>query len=83
MTTKGNTVTQGYSLRLRDLNLKASKKLLGVRLGRACIKHDIPAMVVAEQMGVSRQTVYNWFRGVSNPGPNLTARVEQFIAALN
>ena len=83
MTTRGKTVSQGYSLRLRDLNMKASSKLLGVRLGRVWIKHDIPAMVVAEQMGVSRQTVYNWFRGVSNPGPNLNARVEQFIAALN
>lgn len=83
MTTKDKTVSQGYSLRLRDLNRKAPKKLLGVQLGRSCIKHDIPASVVADQMGVSRQTVYNWFRGISNPGPNLTARVEQFISALS
>lgn len=76
-------MSQGYSLKLRDLNLKASNKLLGVRLGRVCIKHDVPASVVAERMGVSRQTVYNWFRGVSNPGTTLTARVEQFISSLS
>ena len=76
-------MSQGYSLRLRDLNRRASVKMLGVRLGRACIKHDVPASIVADRMGVSRQTVYNWFRGVANPGPNLTARVEQFISSLN
>lgn len=76
-------MSQGYSLKLRDLNLKASSKLLGVRLGRVCIKHDVPAAVVAERMGVSRQTVYNWFRGTSNPGANLAGRVEQFISSLS
>ena len=76
-------MTQGYSLRLRDLNRGASSKLLGVRLGRACIKHDIPAAVVASRMGVSRQAVYNWFRGTSNPNSSLTATIEQFISSLN
>jgi transcriptional regulator with XRE-family HTH domain len=76
-------VSQGYSLRLRDLNRRASGKLLGVQLGRVCIKHDVPASVVAGQMGVSRQTVYNWFRGTSNPSPNLTGRIERYIASLS
>lgn len=75
-------MSQGYSLRLRDLNRKAPGRLLGVKLGRACIKHDVPATVVAERMGVSRQTVYNWFRGASSPGPTLTRVVEQFIESL-
>lgn len=34
-------------------------------------------------MGVSRQTVYNWFRGTSNPGPALVTLIEQYIATLN
>lgn len=76
-------MSQGYSLRLRDLNRRAPSKLLGVRLGRACIKHDVPATVVADRMGVSRQTVYNWFRGTSNPGPGLTDAIEQYIASLD
>ena len=76
-------MSQGYSLKLRAINLQASSNNLGVRLGRVCIAHDVPASAVAERMGVSRQTVYNWFRGVSNPGANLTARVEQLISSLS
>lgn len=75
-------MSQGYSLRLRDLNRRAPSKLLGVQLGRLCIKHDVPASVVAERMGVSRQTIYNWFRGASNPSPNLIVLVEQYMGAL-
>lgn len=76
-------MSQGYSLRLRDLNRKAPSKMLGVRLGRVCIKHNVPATVVAERMGVSRQTVYNWFRGTSSPGPALTTLIEQYISSLD
>lgn len=76
-------MTQGYSLRLRDLNRRAPSKLLGVRLGRVCIKHDIPAAIVAGRMGVSRQAVYNWFRGTSNPNQSLTGIIEQFISSLS
>ena len=75
-------MSHGYSLHLRDLNRKAPSKLLGVRLGRACIKHSVPATVVAERLGVTRQTVYNWFRGASNPGTALTATIENYIASL-
>ena len=76
-------MSQGYSLKLRDLNRRAPSKSLGVRLGRVCIKHSVPVTVVAERMGVTRQTVYNWFRGASTPHVGLTALVEQFIAALD
>ena len=81
--TRGNPVSQGYSLRLRASNQKASSKLLGVKLGRVCIKHDVPVAVVADHMGVSRQTIYNWFRGTSSPGPALTTLIEQYIASLS
>lgn len=75
-------MTVGYSLRLRDLNAKADKRKLGVRLGRVCIKQDIPVSVVAERMGVTRASVYNWFTGASNPQASLTSRVEAYIDAL-
>lgn len=76
-------MSQGYSLKLRDLNRRAPSKSLGVRLGRACIKHNVPVTIVAERMGVTRQTVYNWFRGASTPHVGLTALVEQFISSLD
>ena len=75
-------MSQGYSLKLRDLNLKASSKLLGVRLGRVCIKHNIPVTVVAKHMGVTRATVYNWFCGVSAPQDTTIGLIETYIASL-
>ena len=73
-------MSQGYSLRLRDLNRRAPSNLLGVRLGRVCVKHNVPVTVVAQRMGVTRQTVYNWFVGATNPQPTLTSLVESYIA---
>jgi hypothetical protein len=34
----------GYSARLIDINKKADRKLIGVRLGRACIRNDFPVV---------------------------------------
>lgn len=36
---------------------------LGVRLGRLCVKANLPAAYVAVALGVSPITVYSWFRG--------------------
>ena len=75
-------MSQGYSLRLRDLNMKADQRKLGVRLGKACIEHNVPVMVVAERMGVSRATVYNWFCGASAPQPTTISSIESFLASI-
>lgn len=75
-------MSQGYSLRLRDLNRRAPSKLLGVRLGRMCVKHNVPVTAVAQRMGVTRQTVYNWFVGATNPQPALIFLIESYIAQL-
>lgn len=75
-------MSKGYSLRLRDLNAKADKRKLGVRLGKLCIKHDVPVTVVAERMGVTRTTVYNWFCGVSAPQASAVTLIESFMASL-
>lgn len=57
----------GYSLKLVHMNNEASDDLLGVRLGRVCINNDVPVIDVANRLGVSRQTVYNWFCGAKSP----------------
>jgi len=72
----------GYSLRIRDLNAKADKRKLGVRLGRVCIKKDVPVSVIAARMGVTRATVYNWYCGASAPQPNITSLIETYLAEL-
>ena len=60
-------MSYGYSARLIALNKEADSKLLGVKLGRICIKRNIPVSLVASRLGVSRQTVYNWFTGANTP----------------
>ena len=38
-------------------------KTLGNQLGRWCVHRDFSVMRVAKALGVTRQTVYNWFEG--------------------
>ena len=73
----------GYSSRIIKLNKEASGRLLGVKLGRVCIKHDIPVTYVAGILKVSRQTVYNWFTGATNPHDNITGTVKKLIIKLS
>lgn len=56
--------------------------LLGVQLGRLCVTHNIPIIWVAQQAGVSRQCVYNWFLGTSIPQGDRRAAVENLLAQL-
>jgi transcriptional regulator with XRE-family HTH domain len=72
----------GYSIRLIDLNKKADKQSLGVRLGKLCIKNNIPVAEVATSFGVSRQTIYNWFIGATFPQPAFEESINEFINTL-
>lgn len=72
-------MSYGYSAKLVALNRQADKNNLGVRLGRACIKADIPVSRVAETLGVSRQTLYNWFMGRSSPQPMMVDLVARYL----
>ena len=72
----------GYSSRIVKLNKKANGRLLGVQLGRACITNDVSVAHVAGTLGVSRQTVYNWFTGVNNPQEGLIKRVQVYLKKL-
>lgn len=60
-------MSYGYSARIIKLNKKADGKLIGVRLGRICIKRDVSVSEAASYLKVTRQTIYNWFIGFSNP----------------
>lgn len=72
----------GYSQGLIERNRRASEKMLGVRLGRACIEHQVPVTVIANKFGVTRQTVYNWFSGVSSPTESLHTSVDSYLSKL-
>lgn len=75
-------ISHGYSSRIITQNKKADPKLLGVRLGRLCIKHNVPVSAVMKKLSVSKQTVYNWFRGTSSPQNLIKPKVEAFISTL-
>ena len=76
-------MSYGYSLRLIERNSQANENKLGVQLGRACIKHNVPVAIVASRFGVTRQTVYNWFSGMGNPAEPLHGLVTRYISTLS
>ena len=76
-------MSYGYSHRLIKANKEASGRLLGVRLGRACIKKELPVQAVAAKLNVSRQTIYNWFCGVHAPHDYQVKAVETLLRNLN
>lgn len=51
-----------YSQKVIDA-VKDTPSSLGNRLGRWAIRHEIPVTMISRALGVSRQTVYNWFTG--------------------
>lgn len=75
-------MSYGYTTRLGSLNKQADGSLLGVKLGRVCIKHEVPVIDIASQLGVSRQTVYNWFMGTHEPKEELTLYIQELIDEL-
>ena len=52
---------------LIERNKKADRRHLGVAVGRLCIAQNIPVSNVADTLGVSRMTIYNWFMGLHGP----------------
>lgn len=76
-------MSYGYSAKVVALNQQADRSNLGVRLGRACIKKDIPVSMVATTLGVSRQTLYNWFVGKSSPQPMMVGLVARYLERIS
>ena len=72
----------GYSQNLVQANRQASARSLGVALGRLCIRNKISVREVSETFGVSRMTVYNWFRGVHTPHGAYTDAIQRYIQSL-
>lgn len=68
--------SRGYSSRFIRQVYAADPELIGVRLAKVCIEHEIPVQDIAEKTGVSRQTVYSWFVGRFKPRADLTELLE-------
>jgi transcriptional regulator with XRE-family HTH domain len=72
----------GYSVETVKANRQADAKHPGVKLGRLCIKLGIPTVDVATACGVTRVTVYNWFRGEVTPSKAKLAALTALISKL-
>ena len=74
------TDSRGYSSRIVRANKEASTENLGVALGRLCIANEIPGSDVSTYFGVSRMTIYKWFKGLEIPRQKQLARIEEVLA---
>lgn len=69
----------GYTLYMQQSNKTADAKSLGVKFGRYCIKNNLSVAKLAEEFGVSRQTIYNWFTGKHEPAKQHIPRIKQLL----
>lgn len=56
-------MSRTYSERFLVEMHQADPERFGIKLAKACVKANIPALYVAQIIGVSRMTIYSWFRG--------------------
>ncbi len=75
-------MSNGYSSRFVKIVNSADTNKLGVQLGNLCIEQDIPAQDVAEHFGVSRATIYNWFKGLTRVPPAYQEKVAEAVETL-
>ena len=74
-------MSYGYSQSLVTTVLNAETEHLGVTLGKHCVKLGIPVAEIANSLGVSRATVYNWFWGLNAPHAKHEKPIQDFICA--
>ena len=72
-------MSYGYSQSLVYANKKASIKSLGVALGRVCIRANISVSKIADDFGVTRMTIYNWFKGDTVPHSSYDKAINDYI----
>ncbi len=75
-------MSNGYSSRFVKIVNSADTNKLGVQLGNLCIENDIPAQDVAEHFGVTRATIYNWFKGLTKVPPAYQEQVAKVVETL-
>jgi len=73
---------RGYSEKFIQKVQGANQYKLGVRLGLACIRGEIPVNDVADFFKVSRVTIYNWFHGKTKVPTEHTEKIEKLLAKI-
>jgi predicted transcriptional regulator YheO len=72
---------RGYSQNVIENNKKA-KDTTGTLLGQLCIAIKYPVGQVAKELNVSRQTVYDWFSGITKPSRHMEPKVMELVNKL-
>lgn len=72
----------GYSQKIAEILRTSTSSSLGVALGRLCLARGYSVVEVSEVLGVSRQTIYNWFTGVTEPGKRRHEKLQSLISKL-
>lgn len=60
-----------YTSKIIRANADADPTLLGVQLGKLCIFKQIAVATVAQDLNVTKSTVYRWFVGQRDIGKHL------------
>ena len=71
-----------YSVKTVRLNADADPEMLGVQLGRLCIYLDKPVADVAQDLGVTKTVLYNWFAGKHDVGKHLRDKVIAYYRSI-
>jgi DNA-binding transcriptional regulator YiaG len=71
----------GYTLSTVQKNKAANGRMVGVKIGRMCIKKNIPVKTLAGVAGVSTVTVYAWFAGEYSPRPDTATKLLAYVKA--
>lgn len=75
-------MAKGYSSSfVNDVKASDASKI-GVQLGLACIKRDIPVTDVSDFFSVSRTTVYAWFCGKTNVPEKHREKMQKLVDKL-
>lgn len=76
-------MARGYSTLFIQSVEDANPNLIGVKLGKLCIKKEIPVIDIANYFKVSRMSVYSWFRGERHVGDRYLDRMNKLIEKLS
>lgn len=76
-------MAKGYSNGFVNDVVASDNTKLGVKLGLACIKKEIPVTDVAEFFKVSRVTVYSWFTGKTNVPEKHHGKMQKLVDKLS
>ena len=82
MTTMPKAEPRGYTTVVARKIQQADQAQPAVQLGVLCVAHDIPMADVAEKLGVTRMTVYNWFTNKFSPSKQYLPEIVAIIDAL-